>query len=107
MPARTDAIARRKEELRLLARIERTELAMHVHELKRLKKPANFAMIGARMWKAWRNPAWMPAIGALLAARGVDSDRVLRGLRYAGYAFAAWRTWRLVREYIESARRPG
>lgn len=105
MPARTDALARRKEELRLLARIERTELAAHVHDLKRLKKPANFAMIGARMWKAWRNPAWMPAIGALLAARGVDGDRVLRGLRYAGYAFAVWRTWRLLREYVGAQRR--
>lgn len=105
MPGSPDALARRKEELRLLARIERTELAVHIHELKRLKKPANFAMIGARMWQAWRNPAWMPAIGALLAARGMEGDRIMRGLRYAGYAFAAWRTWRLLRQYLGAARR--
>lgn len=107
MPGRTDELARRKEELRLLARIERTELALHVRELRRLRKPANFVMIGARMLKAWRSPAWMPTLGALLAARGLQGDRMLRGLRYAGYAFAAWRTWRLVQQYIASARRAG
>lgn len=107
MSARTEALARRKEELRLLARIERTEFAMHARELRRLRKPASFAMVGARMLRAWRHPAWVTTVGALLAARGIDSERVLRGLRYAGYVFAAWRTWRMLREYTGTAARRG
>lgn len=104
MSAASEARARRKEELRLLARIERMELASHLADLKRLRKPANFALIGARIFKAWRNPAWMSTAAALLASRGLGNDRVMRGLRYAGIAFAAWRTWRLVRDYTSHQR---
>jgi hypothetical protein len=106
VPARTDARARRKEELRLLARIERMEVAQMVRDVRRLKKPINFAMVGARIFQAWRNPAWVSTAATLLAARGIDSTRTLRALRYAGYAFAAWRTWRLFRQYVPGAR-PG
>jgi hypothetical protein len=106
VPARTDALSRRKEELRLLARIERMEVAQMVRDVRRLKKPVNFAMAGARIFQAWRNPAWVSTAATLLAARGIDSARAMRFLRYAGYAFAAWRTWRLFREYV-SGSRPG
>jgi hypothetical protein len=30
----------------------------------------------------------------------MDSGRIIRGLRYAGYAYAAWRTYQLFRAYI-------
>lgn len=99
MPDRTDALARRKEELRLLARIERAEVAMHVRELRRLKQPAHLATIGARIFRAWRHPGWLGAAATLLAARGATGSRVLAGLRYAFFGFAAWRTWRLLRDY--------
>ena len=107
MPGKTEALARRKEELRLLARIERMEVAQMVRDVRRLKKPVNFAMIGARIFQAWRNPAWVSTAATLLAARGIDSDRAMRLLRYAGYAFAAWRTWRLFRQYVPGAARGG
>ncbi len=105
MSAKAEALQRRKEELRLMARIERLELAQHVREVRRLKRPANFALIGARILQAWRNPAWVTTAATLLAARGVDGGRLLRALRYAGYAFAAWRTYRLFRDYAGSAKR--
>lgn len=102
MSARTEALARRKEELRLLARIERIEFTENVRELRRLRRPVNFAVIGARILSAWRNPAWVSTAATLLAARGLDSGRIMRALRYAGYGFAAWRTYRLFRDYIDS-----
>lgn len=102
MPARTEALARRKEELRLKARIQRVELALHVRELRRLRKPAHFALIGARVLRAWRSPAWVSGIAALMSTRGIDSGRVIRALRYAGFAFAAWRTYSLIRQYVGS-----
>ncbi|MFN0160477.1 MAG: hypothetical protein ACKVQQ_04555 [Burkholderiales bacterium] len=99
MPDRTDALSRRKEELRLLARIERAELAMHLREVRRLKQPAHFASVGARILSAWRNPGWLGAAATLLAARGATGSKFLMVLRYAFFGFAAWRTWRLLREY--------
>jgi hypothetical protein len=98
--AKTDQLARRKEELVLLARIERIEFTQNMRELRRLKRPLNFAVIGARLLGAWRNPAWVSAAATLLAARGLDSGRIMRALRYAGYAYAAWRTYRLFRDYV-------
>ena len=105
MSAKAEVRARRKEELLLLARIERIELAEHVRELRRLKKPVNFAMIGANILRTWRSPAWLSTAAALLAARGTGSGRALRLLRYAGYAYAAWRTYGLIRHYVASASR--
>ena len=109
MSAKAEARARRKEELLLLARIERIELADHVRELRRLKRPVNFAMIGANILRTWRSPAWISTAAALLAARGAGGGRLLRLLRYAGYAYAAWRTYGLIRHYVAEAsqRRPG
>lgn len=106
MNDKTDSLARRKEELRLLARIERIELAAHVHEIRRLRKPANFALVGAKILGVWRNPAWISTAAALLAARGVGSSRLMRALRYAGYAYAAWRTYRLFKEYAGQPANP-
>lgn len=103
MSARIDALARRKEDLRLRSRLERLELQGHVLELRRLRKPANFVAIGARIFGAWRSPAWLASAAALLVARGGNA-RLLRALRYAGYAWALWRSWQLVREY--AAERP-
>ncbi len=100
MSAKTERLAQRKEELRLHARIERMELTEHVRELRRLRKPANFALIGGRIFKAWRSQTWITGAAALLAARGMDGGRVLRALRYAGYAYAAWQTYRLFRQYV-------
>jgi len=100
--AKTEARARRKEELLLLARIERLELSDHLRELKRLRKPANFALIGARIIQAWRSPAWVAPVAAFLASRGLESGRLMRALRYAGFAFAAWRTVLLFRHYAGS-----
>ena len=102
MSVKTEARTRRKEELLLLARIERIELADHLRELRRLRKPANFAMIGARIFQAWRSPAWVAPAAAFLASRGLDSGRLMRALRYAGFAFAAWRTVQLFRQYASS-----
>jgi len=98
--AKTDQRARRKEELLLLAKIERIELTQTMRDLRRLKRPLNFAVIGARIIGTWRNPAWVSTAATLLAARGMDSGRIIRGLRYAGYAYAAWRTYQLFRAYI-------
>ena len=103
MSAKTEARARRKEELLLLARIERIELTDHLRELRRLRKPANFAMIGARIFQTWRNPAWVAPIAAFLASRGLHNGRLMRALRYAGFAFAAWRTVQLFRHYAASS----
>lgn len=103
MFAKAEARARRKEELLLLARIERIELAEHVRELRRLKKPVNFAMIGANILRTWRSPAWVSTATALLAARGAGGGRAMRLLRYAGYAYAAWRTYGLLRQYVADA----
>ena len=99
MPAKADALARRKEELRILARIERMELVAHATTLRRLRKPANFALIGARVINAWRGNRWLSGAAALLAARGITNPRVSRALRYAVYALAAWQTYRLFRQY--------
>ncbi len=99
MSDKTESLARRKEELRLLARIERIELVSFVHDVKRLRKPANFMLIGMKLLKAWRNPAWVSTAAALISARGIGSSRLMRGLRYAGYAFAAWRTYQLFKDY--------
>ncbi len=104
MSVKTEARARRKEELLLLARIERIELADHLRELRRLRKPANFAMIGARIFQAWRSPAWVAPVAAFLASRGLDNGRLMRALRYAGFAFAAWRSVQLFRDYAASAK---
>ena len=107
MSARAEARARRKEELLLVGRIERIELGLHVRELRRLKKPLDFAAIGARVFQEWRRPAWITtAAAALLAARGISGGRLLKALRYAGYAYAAWRTYRLVRQYAGSRHAP-
>lgn len=106
MSAKAEARARRKEELLLLARIERIELAEHLRELRRLKKPINFAMIGASILRTWRSPAWISTVAALLASRGTGgggASRLLRLLRYAGYAYAAWRTYGLLRHYVAGA----
>ena len=100
MSAPTEARARRKGELLLLARIERIELSLHMREFQRLKRPAGFAVIGARIFQAWRSPAWATTVAALLAARGLAGGRMFRALRYAGYAFAAWRTYRLFQQYV-------
>ena len=100
MSAKTEQRARRKEELVLLAKIERIEFTQTIRDLRRLKRPFNFAVIGTRIISAWRNPAWVSTATALLAARGKDSGRIMRGLRYAGYAFAAWRPYQLFRAYI-------
>lgn len=100
MSAKTERLAQRKEELRLHARIERMELTEYARELRRLRKPANFALIGGRIFKAWRSRTWISGAAALLAARGMDGGRVLRALRYAGYAYAAWQTYRLFRQYV-------
>ena len=100
MSAKTEQRARRKEELLLLAKIERIELTQTMRDLRRLKRPLNFAMIGARIISTWRNPAWVSTAATLLAARGMDSGRIMRGLRYAGYAYAAWRTYQLFRAYV-------
>lgn len=105
MPDRTDARQRRKEELRLLARIERAEMAMHLRELRRLKQPLHFATIGARIFRAWRNPGWLGAAGTLLAARGATGSKASQLLRYAFFGFAAWRTWRLLRDYTAQGQR--
>lgn len=104
MSVKTEARARRKEELLLLARLERLELSDHLRELQRLRKPANFAIIGARIFQAWRSPAWVAPVAAFLASRGLDSGRLMRALRYAGFAFAAWRTVQLFRHYAGSAK---
>ena len=106
MSAKTEALARRKDELRLLARIERIELAGHLQEIRRLRKPANFALIGAQIFRAWRSPGWLSAAAALLVARGAGGMRLLRLLRYAGYAYAAWRTYRLFQEYAGRPKMP-
>ena len=106
MSARAEARARRKEELLLLGRIERIELGLHVRELRRLKKPLDFAAIGARVFHEWRRPAWVTTAVALLAARGISGGRWLKALRYAGYGYAAWRTYRLVRQYAGSRPAP-
>ena len=103
MSAKSDQRARRKEELVLLAKIERIELTQTVRDLRRMKRPLNFAMIGARIISTWRNPAWVSTVATLLAARGLDSGRIMRGLRYAGYAYAAWRTYHLFRTYVGDA----
>ena len=103
MSAKSDQRARRKEELVLLAKIERIELTQTVRDLRRMKRPLNFAMIGARIISTWRNPAWVSTVATLLAARGLDSGRIMRGLRYAGYAYAAWRTYQLFRSYVGDA----
>lgn len=103
MSAKSDQRARRKEELVLLAKIERIELTQTVRDLRRMKRPLNFAMIGARIISTWRNPAWVSTVATLLAARGLDSGRIMRGLRYAGYAYAAWRTYQLFRTYVGDA----
>ena len=103
MSAKTEARARRKQELLLLVRIERIELSDHQRQLKRLRKPANFALIGARIIQAWRSPAWVAPVAAFLASRGLDSGRLMRALRYAGFAFAAWRTVQLFRHYAASS----
>ena len=103
MSAKAEARARRKEELLLLARIERIELAEHLRELRRLKKPVNFAMIGASILRTWRSPAWISTAAALLASRGTGGGRASRLLRYAGYAYAAWRTYGLLRHYVAGA----
>lgn len=100
MSAKTERLAQRKEELRLHARIERMDLTEHMREFRRLRKPANFALIGGRIFKAWRSQTWMTGAAALLAARGMDGGRALRALRYAGYAYAAWQTYRLFRQYV-------
>jgi hypothetical protein len=105
VPGATDSRERRKEELRLLARIERAELALHLREFRRLERPANFALIGARIFRAWRSPAWLGSAVALLAARGKAGNVAMRAVRYAFLGFAAWRTWRLLREYA-GKRRP-
>ena len=99
MPAKADALAQRKEELRILARIERMDLVAHAGTLRRLRKPANFALIGARVINAWLGNRWLSGAAALLAARGFANPRVSRALRYAGYALAAWQTYRLFRQY--------
>ncbi len=104
MSAKTEARARRKVEVLLLVRIERIEFSDHLRELRRLRKPANFAMIGARIFQAWRSPGWVPPVAAFLASRGLESGRLMRVLRYAGFAFAAWRTVQLFRHYAGSSR---
>ena len=81
MSAKTDQRARRKEELLLLAKIERIELTQTMRDLRRLKRPLNFAMIGARIISTWRNPAWVSTAATLPAARGMDSGRIMRGLQ--------------------------
>lgn len=103
MSVKTEARARRKQELLLLARIERLELCEHMRELRRLRKPVNFALIGARIFQAWRSPAWVAPVGAFLASRGFGGGRLMRALRFAGFAFAAWRTVQLIRQYAGSA----
>ncbi|MBL8382264.1 MAG: hypothetical protein JNM90_04275 [Burkholderiales bacterium] len=99
MPARTDVLSQRKEALRLRASLERLELQAQLQELRRLRKPANFAVLGARILAAWRAPAWLTTAGALLLARGRGGGRILRALRYAAYGMAAWRTWQMLRDY--------
>ena len=104
MSAKADARARRKQELLLLARIERLDLSDHLRELLPLRKPANFAVIGARILQAWRSPGWVPPLATFLASRGLANGRLMRALRYAGFAFAAWRTFRLFRHYAGSGK---
>ncbi len=106
MPAKADALARRKEDLRMLARIERMDLVAHASTLRRLRKPVNLALIGARIINAWRGNRWLSGAAALLAARGFANPRVSRALRYAGYALAAWQTYRLFRQYAATPADP-
>jgi hypothetical protein len=93
-------LAHRKEMLRLRGRIERAEAASHLLTLRRLKEPANFAVVGSKIFKFWRgNPAT-----TLLASRGIASGRLFTALRYAGFAVAAWQTWRAIKSYTGSRR---
>ena len=108
MNARLDRLALRRQLLTQRAEIERIDLTQHLGNLRR---PAEVSYQGLKLVSLLRSPlAGLLAVG--LGKRlgsglgGGSAESPLKtGLRYAGYAVAAWRALRVVRD-IMGSRRP-
>ena len=110
MNARLDQLALRKQLLTQRAEIERIDLTQHLGNLRR---PAEVSYQGLKLVSLLRSP-----LAGLLAVSlgnrfggglggGVSESPLKTGLRYAGYAVAAWRALRVFREIAGSRKRGG
>ena len=106
MNARLDRLALRRQLLTQRAEIERIDLTQHLGNLRR---PAEVSYQGLKLVSLLRSPlTGLLAVGLSRRLGGGSAESPLKtGLRYAGYAVAAWRALRVVREIAGSRKRGG
>ena len=97
MSARLDQLALRRQLLTQRAEIERIDLTQHLGNLRR---PAEVSYQGLKLVSLLRSPlAGLLAVSLSKRFGGNATESPLKsGLRYAGYAVAAWRALRVLRE---------
>ncbi len=95
-------LAQKKEMLQMRAAVERIELAQHVGQFRR---PVSLLSTGASIAKNWRGQTMVGSVIGLLASRTTAGVRFGRALRWAGYGYAAFQTYRLVMSFRQAAGR--
>jgi hypothetical protein len=97
-----EVLALRKELLQQRAAIERAELGLHVNAMK---KPVSLLSTGQGIIKVWRGNTWVSSLLGLVVSRTVIGGRFARAFKFAGYGYAAFKTYEFVTAFRKAAAR--
>jgi hypothetical protein len=97
-----EVLALRKELLQQRAAIEREELSLHVGAMR---KPVSLLSTGQGIMKVWRGNTWVSTLAGLVVSRTVIGKHFSRAFRFAGYGYAAFKTYEFVQGFRRAAKR--
>ena len=93
-------LAQRKQLLQTRATLERIELTQHVSNLK---PTVSLLSTGNAVMQQWRGKSMVGTVLGLLVTRTALGARFGTALRWAGYGYAAWKTWESVSRFRRAA----